>query len=135
MNLPRRSKQKRAENESYAILIYTLRNVEMFRNMTGKRLRHQGGWRITKETQLRSSQSPRSAKPTGLAMSSRNRYLIQEERRRAGAIRAGLFTARTEFQAGERDGKELLVIAAQYLETVVRLAISRAFRRRYARAS
>ncbi|WP_247399147.1 MULTISPECIES: pantoate--beta-alanine ligase [unclassified Bradyrhizobium] len=44
-------------------------------------------------------------------MSSRNRYLIQEERRRAGAIRAGLFTARTEFQAGERDGKELLVIA------------------------
>jgi pantoate--beta-alanine ligase len=54
-------------------------------------------------------------------MSSRNRYLIQEERRRAGANRGGLFAARTEFQAGERDGKELLVIAEQYLETVDRL--------------
>ncbi|MCK1700861.1 pantoate--beta-alanine ligase [Bradyrhizobium sp. 146] len=55
-------------------------------------------------------------------MSSRNRYLIQEERRRAGAIRGGLFAARAEFQAGERDGKELLVIAEQYyLETVDRL--------------
>ncbi|WP_256465000.1 hypothetical protein [Bradyrhizobium sp. CW10] len=43
MNLPTRSKQKKAENDSYAILIYTLRNVEMFRNMTGKQLRHQGG--------------------------------------------------------------------------------------------
>ncbi|MGY3103406.1 pantothenate synthetase [Bradyrhizobium sp. LM3.4] len=54
-------------------------------------------------------------------MSSRNRSLIQEERRRAGANRGGLFAARTEFQAGERDGKELLVIAEQYLETVDRL--------------
>lgn len=36
MTLPTRSKQKKAENEPHAILIYTLRNVEMFRNMTGK---------------------------------------------------------------------------------------------------
>ncbi|MGY3077882.1 hypothetical protein ACVWZZ_004290 [Bradyrhizobium sp. LM6.10] len=49
MTLPTRSKQKKAENESYAILIYTLCKGAMFRNMTGKRLRHQGGWRITKK--------------------------------------------------------------------------------------
>lgn len=67
-------------------------------------------------------------------MSSRNRYLIQEERRRAGAIRGGLFAARAEFQARERDGKELLVIAEQYLETVDRLQHLE-LRRRYARAS
>lgn len=57
----------------------------------------------------------------GLAMSSRNRYLSEEERRRALAISRGLFAAMAEFQAGERNAKELLAIAKQYLEAVDRL--------------
>ncbi|MGY4486082.1 pantoate--beta-alanine ligase [Bradyrhizobium sp. LM3.2] len=57
----------------------------------------------------------------GLAMSSRNRYLSEEERGRALAISRGLFAAMAEFQAGERNAKELLAIAKQYLEAVDRL--------------
>ncbi|UQR64845.1 pantoate--beta-alanine ligase [Bradyrhizobium sp. C-145] len=57
----------------------------------------------------------------GLAMSSRNRYLSEEERRRALAISRGLFAAVAKFQAGEREAKELLAIAKQHLETVDRL--------------
>ena len=34
MDLPTRTKQKKAESDSYAILIYKLRNVGIFRNMT-----------------------------------------------------------------------------------------------------
>ncbi|MCK1473578.1 pantoate--beta-alanine ligase [Bradyrhizobium sp. 197] len=57
----------------------------------------------------------------GLAMSSRNRYLSEEERRRALAISRGLFAAVAKFQAGERDAQELLAIAKQHLETLDRL--------------
>ncbi len=57
----------------------------------------------------------------GLAMSSRNWYLSEEERRRALAISRGLFAAVAEFQAGERSAKELLAIAKQHLKTVDRL--------------
>ena len=57
----------------------------------------------------------------GLAMSSRNRYLNEEERWRALAISRGLFAAVAEFQAGERNAPELLAIAKQHLETVDRL--------------
>jgi pantoate--beta-alanine ligase len=57
----------------------------------------------------------------GLAMSSRNRYLSEEERRRALAINRGLFAAVAEFRAGERDAKELIAIAKQHLDTVDRL--------------
>ncbi|MET3907845.1 pantoate--beta-alanine ligase [Bradyrhizobium sp. S3.3.6] len=57
----------------------------------------------------------------GLAMSSRNRYLSEEERRRALAISRGLFAAVAEFQAGARNAKELLAIAKRHLEDVDRL--------------
>ena len=57
----------------------------------------------------------------GLAMSSRNRYLGEEERRRALAISRGLFAAVAEFQAGTRNAKELLAIAKRHLEAVDRL--------------
>jgi pantoate--beta-alanine ligase len=57
----------------------------------------------------------------GLAMSSRNRYLSEEERRRALAISRGLFAAVAKFQAGGRDAQELLAIAKQHLEAVDRL--------------
>lgn len=57
----------------------------------------------------------------GLAMSSRNRYLGGEERRRALAISRGLFAAADEFRSGERDVEKLVAIARGHLETVDRL--------------
>ncbi|MDA9393113.1 pantoate--beta-alanine ligase [Bradyrhizobium sp. CCBAU 45394] len=57
----------------------------------------------------------------GLAMSSRNRYLSLEERRRSLAISRGLFAATEEFRSGERDPKRLIGIAKKHLETVDRL--------------
>jgi pantoate--beta-alanine ligase len=57
----------------------------------------------------------------GLAMSSRNRYLDKEERRRALAISRGLFAAADEFRSGERDVEKLIAIAKRHLETVDRL--------------
>ncbi|WGD50371.1 pantoate--beta-alanine ligase [Bradyrhizobium sp. CB1650] len=57
----------------------------------------------------------------GLAMSSRNRYLSEEERRRALAISRGLFAAVAEFQEGERNARKLLAMAKQHLDTVDRL--------------
>lgn len=57
----------------------------------------------------------------GLAMSSRNRYLSDEERRRALAISRGLFAAADEFRSGERDVEKLVAIAREHLETVDRL--------------
>lgn len=57
----------------------------------------------------------------GLAMRSRNRYLSDEERRRAHAISRGLFAAAGEFRAGERSAKKLVAIARWHLEAVVGL--------------
>lgn len=57
----------------------------------------------------------------GLAMSSRNRYLSREARRRALAISRGLFAAADEFRSGERDVEKLVAIARGHLETVDRL--------------
>lgn len=57
----------------------------------------------------------------GLAMSSRNRYLSEEERRRAGAISRGLFAAADKFRSGERDVEKLLAIAKGHLNEVDRL--------------
>jgi pantoate--beta-alanine ligase len=53
-------------------------------------------------------------------MSSRNRYLSEEERRRALAISRGLFAAADEFRSGERNVKKLVAIAKGHLETVDR---------------
>jgi pantoate--beta-alanine ligase len=57
----------------------------------------------------------------GLAMSSRNRYLSQEDRGRALAISRGLFAAAEEFGLGERNVNKLIAIAKRHLETVDRL--------------
>jgi len=57
----------------------------------------------------------------GLAMSSRNRYLSDEERQRALAISRGLFAAADEFRSGERHVEKLIAIAMRHLDTVDRL--------------
>lgn len=57
----------------------------------------------------------------GLAMSSRNRYLNAEERRRSLAISRGLFAAADEFRLGERDAGKLIAIAKEHLAAVDRL--------------
>lgn len=64
---------------------------------------------------------PTVREPDGLAMSSRNRYLSEEERRRAPAISRGLFAAADEFRAGERNVEKLVAIAKGHLEAVDRL--------------
>ncbi|MBR1130914.1 pantoate--beta-alanine ligase [Bradyrhizobium iriomotense] len=56
-----------------------------------------------------------------LAMSSRNRYLSEEDRGRALAISRGLFAAAEEFRLGERNVDKLIAIAKRHLETVDRL--------------
>ncbi|MBH5371516.1 pantoate--beta-alanine ligase [Bradyrhizobium glycinis] len=57
----------------------------------------------------------------GLAMSSRNRYLSEEERRRALAISRGLFAAVDSFRAGEREVEKLVSLAKGHLDEVDRL--------------
>jgi pantoate--beta-alanine ligase len=64
---------------------------------------------------------PTVREPDGLAMSSRNRYLSQAERRRAVAISRGLFSAAEAFRTGERDVERLVAMAKGHLKTVDRL--------------
>ncbi|SFK09432.1 pantoate--beta-alanine ligase [Bradyrhizobium sp. Gha] len=54
----------------------------------------------------------------GLAMSSRNRYLSEEERHQALAISRGLAAALNEFCSGERRVEKLIAVAKKHLETV-----------------
>lgn len=58
----------------------------------------------------------------GLALSSRNRYLTEQERQRALAISRGLLAAGEQFQAGLRDVGRLLAIAKRHLAAVDQLA-------------
>ncbi|MGL3104383.1 pantoate--beta-alanine ligase [Bradyrhizobium sp. BR 1432] len=64
---------------------------------------------------------PTVREPDRLAMSSRNRYLNKEERRRALAISRGLFAAEAEFRVGERQCEKLVAIARRHLDEVDRL--------------
>ncbi|MFC7702411.1 pantoate--beta-alanine ligase [Bradyrhizobium sp. GCM10028915] len=56
-----------------------------------------------------------------LAMSSRNRYLSEEDRGQALAISRGLFAAAEAFGLGERNVDKLVAIAKRHLETVDQL--------------
>lgn len=75
---------------------------------------------------------PTVREPDRLAMSSRNRYLNKEERRRALAISRGLFAAEAEFRAGERECEKLIAIARRHLDEVDRLQYLEARRCRHA---
>lgn len=57
----------------------------------------------------------------GLAMSSRNRHLGDDDRHRALAISRGLFAATDAFCSGERDVERLIAIAKRHLATVNQL--------------
>ena len=53
--------------------------------------------------------------PDGLAMSSRNRYLSEPERKRALGLSRGLREAQAMWNEGVRDADELALIAAEHV--------------------
>ena len=53
----------------------------------------------------------------GLAMSSRNRYLSDEERAQAPALQAALRLAQSDWQRGERSAEHLAKLAQEHIET------------------
>lgn len=60
--------------------------------------------------------APISREADGLARSSRNAYLDEEQRRSAVALSAGLHAAARAFDDGERDGARLRTIARETME-------------------
>jgi len=60
---------------------------------------------------------PTVREPSGLAMSSRNAYLSEEERRRAESLSRVLLTARDRVLGGERDAERLLALARTELRS------------------
>ncbi len=59
----------------------------------------------------------------GLAMSSRNAYLLAEERKAATVLSRGLFAARDRFAGGERDAAALIEEAKRVIETEPRVRV------------
>ncbi len=74
--------------------------------------------RMTRDLSLpvRIEVGPTVREPDGLALSSRNRYLSPEERRRALCLSRGLFAAREAHHRGERSGRALLERAGKEMK-------------------
>lgn len=56
--------------------------------------------------------------PNGLALSSRNRYLTDQEHQQAAVLYRGLMAAKQMFQQGERHSQTLIAIVKQHLSQV-----------------
>lgn len=74
------------------------------------------------ELPVRIAICPTVREPDGLAMSSRNRYLGLEERRKATVIWRAMEVVRSEFEKGERDARALEALARKELATVPEFA-------------
>ncbi|MEB3181816.1 MAG: bifunctional pantoate--beta-alanine ligase/(d)CMP kinase [Nostocaceae cyanobacterium] len=66
---------------------------------------------------------PTLREPSGLAMSSRNQYLTDEEKEQATVLYRGLQQAEAVFKAGERSAKQLIATVQQKVATVSAISV------------